>query len=200
MKSDLDIAFRPELEQLEARFPNLHVTVTLTRGGSGEWKGERGRITPEMLKRAVPNIASRRVHICGPTEMTDPTRRMLVGLGVPETAIHYEAFTSPSRKASTSGEVPESPAGEPVDAEVTFARSGKSASVPARKTLLEAAEDLGITMNYDCRAGICGQCKTRILSGSVTMESDRALTPADRANGLILSCQARCLEDVVLEA
>jgi len=224
VKTERDIIFRDELDYLRTRFPNLHVTVTLTRaeGTSGEW--ERGRISPELLDRVVPQIATRRVHICGPTEMTDLTRQMLLDLGVPAEAIKLESFTSPARAAAqapaaadTNGTlVNGAPAAtaqtsEPARAAVngaathtaatlTFARSGKTLPISARKTVLEAAEDLGVSINYDCRAGICGQCKTKLLAGHVTMETQDALTHVDRANNLILSCQARCIDQVAVEA
>jgi ferredoxin-NADP reductase len=224
VKTERDVIFRDELDYLRTRFPNLHVTVTLTRaeGTSGEW--ERGRISPELLDRVVPQIATRRVHICGPTEMTDLTRQMLLDLGVPAEAIKLESFTSPARAAAqapaaadTNGTlVNGAPAAtaqtsEPARAAVngaathtaatlTFARSGKTLPISARKTVLEAAEDLGVSINYDCRAGICGQCKTKLLAGHVTMETQDALTHVDRANNLILSCQARCIDQVAVEA
>src|SRR5262245_38505791 len=75
-------------------------TVTLTRaeGSSGGW--ERGRISPELLNRVVPQISTHRVHICGPTEMTEPTRQMLLDLGVPAESIKSESFTSPARASA----------------------------------------------------------------------------------------------------
>jgi ferredoxin-NADP reductase len=194
--------------------PNLHVTVTLTRAeeNSGGW--ERGRISPELLHRVVPQISTRRVHICGPTEMTEVTRQMLLDLGVPAESIKLESFTSPARAtapapaaAGTNGMLaataqPSEPATTAVNgaATLTFARSGKSLPISARKTVLEAAEDLGVNINYDCRSGICGQCKIKLLAGRVTMETEDALTAVDRANGLILSCQARCIDQVAVEA
>jgi ferredoxin-NADP reductase/DMSO/TMAO reductase YedYZ heme-binding membrane subunit len=215
VKTERDIIFKDELDYLRSRFPNLHVTVTLTRaeGSSGGW--ERGRISPELLNRVVPQISTRRVHICGPTEMTELTRQMLQGLGVPVESIKSESFTSPARAASVSGGVVSggvvngktqpltthhSPLTTHHSPTLTFARSGKSLPISARKTVLEAAEDLGVSINYDCRAGICGQCKTKLLAGHVTMETQDALTPLDLANNLILSCQARCLDQVVVEA
>src|SRR5262249_60269640 len=41
VKTERDIIFREELDYLRSRFPNLHVTVTLTRaeGRSGAWGG-----------------------------------------------------------------------------------------------------------------------------------------------------------------
>jgi ferredoxin-NADP reductase len=222
VKTERDIIFRDELDYLRSRFPNLHVTVTLTRaeGSSGGW--ERGRITPELLNRVVPQISTRRVHICGPTEMTALTSQMLLDLGVPADSIKSESFTSPARAALVSGGVvnggvvsngvvsrglneatthhsPLTTHDSP-PATLTFARSRKSLPISARKTVLEAAEDLGVSLNYDCRSGICGQCKIKLLAGHVNMETQDALTPVDRANNLILSCQARCIDQVAVEA
>jgi ferredoxin-NADP reductase/DMSO/TMAO reductase YedYZ heme-binding membrane subunit len=213
VKTERDIIFRNELDYLRSRFPNLHVAVTLTRaeGSSGGW--ERGRISPELLNRVVPQIATRRVHICGPTEMTERTRQILQGLGVPTESIKSESFTSPARAAAhapASGAngtlAATAQTSEPARAALngaatlTFARSGKSSPIPASKTVLEAAEDLGVNINYDCRAGICGQCKIKLLAGHVSMETQDALTAVDRANSLILSCQARCIDEVSVEA
>jgi len=211
VKTERDIIFRDELDVLRRRHANLHVVVTLTRDEEGSgWAGERGRITPALLARAVPEIATRLVYICGPTEMTNPTRQMLRCLGVPDESIRVESFASPSRfaaatpapasaelapiTADTAAE--ESDAGEPT---LTFARSGKFAPAPVGLTALEVAESLGIAINYDCRAGICGQCKTRLLSGRVVMDAEDALDATDRANNVILSCQARCVGQVVLD-
>jgi ferredoxin-NADP reductase len=230
VKTERDIIFRDELDYLRSRFPNLHVTVTLTRaeGSSGGW--ERGRISPELLNRVVPQISTRRVHLCGPTEMTERTRQMLLDLGVPAESIKLESFTSPARAALVSGGVVsggvvndktrslathyspltthQSPTQTSVPAvtavngaaTLTFARSRKSLPISAKKTVLEAAEDLGVSISYDCRSGICGQCKIKLLAGHVAMETQDALTPIDRANNLILSCQARCIDQVAVEA
>jgi ferredoxin-NADP reductase len=213
VKTERDIIFRDELDYLRSRFSNLHVTVTLTRaeGSSGGW--ERGRISPELLNRVVPQISTRRVHICGPTEMTELSRQMLLDLGVPAESIKSESFTSPARAnaqapaaAGTNGTLAEAQTSERAAtavngaATLTFARSGKSLPISAGQTVLEAAKDLGVSINYDCRSGICGQCKTKLLAGHVTMETQDALTPVDRANNLILSCQARCLDQVAVEA
>jgi ferredoxin-NADP reductase len=212
VKTERDIIFRDELDYLRSRFANLHVTVTLTRaeGSRGGW--ERGRITPELLHRVVPQISTHRVHICGPAEMTELTRQMLLDLGVPAESIKSESFTSPARAsaqapAGTNGTLAATaqtsvPARAAVNGAraLTFARSGKSLPISPRKTVLEAALDLGVSINYDCRSGICGQCKTKLLAGHVTMETEDALTAVDRANNLILSCQARCIDQVTVEA
>ena len=183
------------------RHPNLHVTVTLTREDGAEWSGERGRINAAMLARVVPEIAARRVHICGPTEMTDPTRQMLRDLGVPDESIRdgVVRVAQPRPPSAEAG-----PASPPSGGSRSARRRSlrwrprsrsparrKSATAPGRQTVLEAAEALGVAINYDCRAGICGQCKIELLSGRVVMDAEDALDPVDRANDLILSCQAQ---------
>jgi glycine betaine catabolism B len=136
---------------------------------------------------------------------------MLLDLGVLDDAIRTESFASPSRTAAND-RVPElaqlagaiaTPAAAPAyngDASLIFARSNKSAQASASQTVLEVAEALGVAINYDCRAGICGQCKTKLLAGRVMMDAEDALDALDRANGMILSCQAHCVDQVVVDA
>ena len=70
----------------------------------------------------------------------------------------------------------------------------------SEQSILEAAEAAGLALPFECRSGICGQCKTRLLAGRVTMEVDEALSDADRSSGLILACQARPLSDLTVDA
>jgi glycine betaine catabolism B len=208
VKQQQDIIFRAELDELQKRFANFQLTVTLTREQSSTWMGERGRINSGLLTRVVPDLKNCRVHLCGPTEMTEPLIAMIRELGVPSELIKAESFASPSRSTAenTARQQVEDPSPLiPADADLEgatlqFARSGNTVSHLGGKTILEIAEDQGIEIPYDCRSGICGQCKTKLLAGTVTMAAEDALEPIDRINGLILSCQARCLDDVVVDA
>jgi ferredoxin-NADP reductase len=207
VKTEKDIIFREELESLQKRFANFKVTVTLTRELSPTWGGVRGRITSALLTRVIPDFARSRVHLCGPTEMAEPVMTMLRDLGVSAEQIKLESFTPPSRTKSTEAEAPSDQRNGVVDHEVDkaagslrFARSEKLITNPGGKTILAIAEEQGIYFPYDCRSGICGQCKTRLVSGTVAMDTEDALDAVDRANGLILACQARCRDDVVIDA
>jgi ferredoxin len=73
---------------------------------------------------------------------------------------------------------------------VTFVRSGVTGTLSAGQTVLEAAEDAGVDIPYECRSGVCGQCKTRLLAGDVTMAVEDALSVAEKSAGWILACQA----------
>jgi ferredoxin len=67
-------------------------------------------------------------------------------------------------------------------------------------TILEAAEEAGVDIEYSCRAGVCGACKVRLLAGTVTMEVEDGLAPEDKAQGYILACQARTSSSVSVDA
>ncbi|WFU20911.1 FAD-binding oxidoreductase [Bradyrhizobium sp. CB1717] len=205
--------FRDELEYLQRRMTNLHVAATMMRAAGTSWMGSEGQITAEFLTQAVPDIAKRRVHLCGPPGMMETLRKTLVGLGVPGEQIKTEAFgpargaVPPPGKAVAEAPIPGSGAGDqgvaavgPATATIRFARSGKVAALPPDKSVLEVAEGAGVSIDYSCRAGICGVCKTHLLQGNVTMEVQEALTDDDKANGLILACQARSVGDLVVEA
>ncbi|MDB5327018.1 MAG: Oxidoreductase FAD-binding domain protein [Phycisphaerales bacterium] len=196
-RTEADIIFRHELDELKKRHRNLHVTITLTRAEES-WHGDRGRLNAESLKRVVPNILSHEFHICGPDAMAAETRKLLADLGVPEAKIKFESFTPPSRGDAVQAD--EAPAVASEDASLTFAKSGQTVDQPDGESILELAENNGIEIPFDCRSGICGTCKIRLQAGHVAMDNTEGLTAADRKDGLILACQARCLDAVTVDA
>jgi glycine betaine catabolism B len=216
-KTPRDIIFRQELEDLHGRFPNLHLVVTLTRAEGIEWTGRKGRITGDLLRQIIPNLAAQPVFICGPASMMEPTIQLLREQGVPSEQIRSEAFlaakrTDGTRAASGSEASPVisplmagaagadlalDPSGPPA---VTFALSAKRALLSTAKSLLELSEEAGLNIDYECRSGICGRCKTKLLAGSVTMEVQDALDESDQANNFILLCQAKATDHVTIEA
>jgi glycine betaine catabolism B len=207
-KTPDDIIYRKELDDLKARFPNLHVHVTLSRVEDPDWTGHKGRVTAEFLTKCIPALPTRLVYICGPDAMMSMTIQVLKELGVPAERIKSEEFVAAKQvelgaeprktcvpmaagaKAPTVG-------GEPA---LTFTRSAKSVALVPDKSLLEIAEDAGVNIDFECRSGICGRCKTRLLGGCVTMDTQDALNDNDKLNNIILMCQARASEPVAVEA
>jgi ferredoxin-NADP reductase len=52
-RTDIDIAFKKELETMQQQNNNLKIVFTLTEAGS-DWKGATGVITADMVKREIP--------------------------------------------------------------------------------------------------------------------------------------------------
>ena len=192
-----DIIFREEIDYLLRRYPNLHATIILSKESSGEWKGERGRISKELLLRAVPELASRRIHICGPPPMMEAVKGMLAEVGVSSDQIKTENFLGADVRPAPPAAAPI--VGKPA-ATCAFVRSGKSAPLPPDRSILEVSEDIGVNIDYSCREGYCGVCKIKLLSGHVSMRTEEGLTPDDKAANLILACQARSDADVQVDA
>ena len=195
-----DIVFRDELAYLQARFGNLHVVITLTNDPDASWDGARGQITRELIAGFVPDLERGPVMLCGPDPMMTAMRALLVGMGIPDAEIHQEAFISPPAIVAKPGAVEEAEEAPPEGtiANISFKRAGKTAEL-ADLTVLEAAEECGLAIPFECRSGICGQCKTHLVSGRVKMEVQDALSNNDRAKGLILACQARAQRDIVVD-
>ena len=73
----------------------------------------------------------------------------------------------------------------------------KGKPVRADQTVLEAA---GVSIDYQCRSGICGTCRCKLLSGQVTMPTRDALRDTDEVEGYILAFQAHATEDITVDA
>ncbi|MFZ4478806.1 MAG: CDP-6-deoxy-delta-3,4-glucoseen reductase [Rhodoferax sp.] len=80
--------------------------------------------------------------------------------------------------------------------------SGRSFAAGAGETILAAAIRQGVGMPYGCKDGACGSCKCSKLSGSVAhgAHQSKALSDDEEAAGLVLTCCAVPLSDVVLES
>jgi ferredoxin-NADP reductase/Fe-S-cluster-containing hydrogenase component 2 len=190
-----DFMFREELAALATRNVHLSVTVAMSRPGDEPWGGTIGRIDAALLATAVPDIATRRVHLCGPPAMMDAVKATLVGLGVPTAQMKTEAFGTVKRDPTARGAAATEVAGT-----VVFQVSDTTAPVPVDATILEAAEEAGVFIDNACRSGTCGSCRIKLVSGRVAMAVEEALTHHDKAEGYILACQAKIRSDVTVEA
>jgi len=201
--SSTDYIFRDEIEWLEKRHDNLHVAATMRRAPGTIWSGPEGRITESFLQSAVPDLASRRIHVCGPPAMMASMNDLLIAMGVPKANIHSEAFgpasVKPHNTTISPQQVPPAPPSQQNSAEattpsattITFSVSGISAPLQMDETVLESAEGANVNIPFSCRSGICGVCTTPLLKGQVSMAVEDGLAPADKAKGCILACQAK---------
>ena len=80
--------------------------------------------------------------------------------------------------------------------------SGRAFSVEASETLLAGGIRQGVGLPYGCKDGACGSCKCKKISGTVVHGShqDKALSAAEEAAGMVLTCCATATSDVVLES
>lgn len=130
-----------------------------------------GRININLLKTHLP-FGDFDFYLCGPPAFMQSMYDGLRGLRISDDRIHAEAFgPSALKRVQDGGEKAKravhAPATDPV--EVVFTRSAKEASwAPGSGTLLELAEQRGLSPSYSCRAGNCGECRAQVLKGNVS--------------------------------
>jgi len=142
-----------------------------------------GRLSREQLAALVPDIATRRVMACGPAPYRDQVEKDATALGA--TDFVQERFHT----AAVTGTQ---------QLKITVARLRREFSAPVGVTLLAALEANNVPVNAACRAGVCGCCKTRILTGRYAAASAMTLSPAEIAEGYVLACSCRLEGDVAI--
>jgi len=74
--------------------------------------------------------------------------------------------------------------------------------VEPSETLLAGGIRQGVGLPYGCKDGACGSCKCKKISGTVVHgnHQDKALSAAEEAAGMVLTCCATATSDLVLES
>jgi ferredoxin-NADP reductase len=193
VRTEKDIVFRAEIERLRTSLPNLNYGVCLSQPDD-TWRGHRGHLTREFICQHVPDLEAPTFFLCGPRGFMQNARQILTSVGVAESRITEESFgeTRGSRESSQA-------VARAVDT-VDFAHSQRTCTGVAGCTLLELAEANGVQIPFGCRQGQCGTCATRLLRGSVHMDTEIGLTAEQKNAGYVLPCVSRPEGSVVLAA
>lgn len=77
---------------------------------------------------------------------------------------------------------------------IEFVKSGRSVQCPPSKTILEAAQEAGITIPFSCQGGTCHTCAVT-AEGEMDCEEMLALTADEMKSGMRLTCVGRPLGD-----
>ena len=206
VKSPSSIIFQEECEYLARRHPNVHVDIIVAATEGTPWTGSVGHITSDFIIKKVPDIAHHRIHLCGPPPMMAAVNAALLQLKIPSAQVKTEQFAPPKGGLVTHDEptvtsVDKMPITPPSShATITFLKSEKSGSLAPDQSVLEAAQAIGVFIDFECRVGTCGRCKVPLLEGAVTMEIEDALSAEEKVSGIILACQAKSPNDLVVEA
>ncbi|WSQ13985.1 hybrid-cluster NAD(P)-dependent oxidoreductase [Streptomyces sp. NBC_01231] len=197
-RTPADIVFRHELDLIAATAPNIRVVHICEEDRPyAPWGGYRGRLTIETLRQVAPDLHEREVFTCGPAPYMTAVRHMLTDVGLDMDHYHEESFTfeTPTMSADASAAV-----NTGVGFKIEFTRSGRSIECDADTSLLAAASRAGLSLPASCAQGMCGTCKTTLLSGSVDMQHNGGIRPREVAQNKILLCCSKPLEDLAIDA
>jgi ferredoxin-NADP reductase/MOSC domain-containing protein YiiM len=183
-RTPAELAFREELEVIAAAHPDVHLSFVYSQ--SEEGGRPAGRITPDLVLERLQGLhvvlQGHRVelpwyegdiYLCGPGEFCTHIRDELIGRGANPDNIFSELFTAAALEETGIDR-----------AEVHFARSDRLVEWKAEDglSLLDLAEQAGIVVDSECRAGSCLTCKHRLIEGDST---------AATGDGHVLLCIGR---------
>ncbi len=60
----------------------------------------------------------------------------------------------------------------------------------ARESILNAALRVRPDVPFACAGGVCGTCRAKVVTGSVTMDENYALEQDELDKGYVLTCQS----------
>jgi vanillate O-demethylase ferredoxin subunit len=145
------------------------------------------RLDVGKLLASRPSAAH--VYVCGPAGLIRAVREATRDW--PKGTVHYELF-----RGSEADIAPRS-TDQPF--EITLARTGKTLTVPADRTILAVLRANGIKVKTLCTEGVCGTCRVRLLGGKAD-HRDEVLTDAQREREIQV-CVSRALpgETLILD-
>lgn len=79
--------------------------------------------------------------------------------------------------------------------------SGHQFHAEPSETLLQAGLRAGLNLDHGCANGSCGECRARLLEGQVAPHghADYRFSAREKADGWLLLCSCRALDDLVIE-
>lgn len=198
-KAAMDVMFLEELADLKDKYPQrLAIHHVLSREQriapllSGRIDSEK---LQQLLGTALHADDVDEWFLCGPFELVQLCRDTLAERGVKPENVRFELFTSgkPDR--------PEGHAGRPVVVDesketykITFKLDGLQGEVAspthARESILNAALRVRPDVPFACAGGVCGTCRAKVVTGSVTMDENYALEQDELDKGYVLTCQS----------
>lgn len=193
-RTEADILFKDELDALAAKTPKFQVVNVLS---DEEREGyEHGFVNAELIQKYAPDEPYS-VFLCGPEAMYRFAAKELKSLGLEKKYVRFEAY----EHHDPSGEA-EYPDGVPETVNLTVTINGKTQTVvgSTRDSVLQIMEKCGIAAPARCRAGECGWCHSRLISGDVYVpQGTEFRREADKKFGYIHPCCSFPLTDLEIE-
>ena len=155
--------FSQQLSSIESVYENVKIELSYSRLPVDI-------VTPSFIDQlisAYPDIKQRHVYLCVPELFRNDVIQYLESIDFDLDQLDIEQFTLPTLTSNNRQE----PIVLEGDVSVTLKGQNIHFVIPAHdcdKTILEAAEVQGVVMEHGCRSGMCGSCKTNIVSGEVS--------------------------------
>jgi len=196
------IMFLEELHDLKDRFPTRFTFYNVLSREPRDVQLFSGRIDGPKLNGFLSTLVAPETvdewFLCGPMEMVDELRGVLLDQDVAGSHIHRELFYTgalpPARRADDAAV---RAAGA---SQVTIILDGRRSTLDVQRLgepILDCALRIRPDAPYACKGGVCGTCRARLLEGDVEMDQNYALEADQLDAGYVLACQSHPASDRV---
>ena len=200
-----DHPFAQESRGLLQALPDSHSRIMYSRPGPEDQldldfdaAGHLG--IPVLDELGVPRDAD--FYLCGPSAFLQDLSDGLAAWGVAGDRVHMEIFGPGESMTPGVSDTPVRPAHAPAGPagegpQVSFARSGLTVRWDEKyQSLLELAEACDVPVRWSCRTGVCHNCESGLVSGTVSYRPDPLDPPGA---GALLICCSQPQEEVVID-
>jgi ring-1,2-phenylacetyl-CoA epoxidase subunit PaaE len=193
-KNLASVIFKDQLEDLKDKYLQRFSLINIFSREKTESEFNYGRIDVSKLNQLSRFVNFNKVDhffICGPEQMIFTVKDFLKGWGVDSEKIHFELFTTPTKKHTQIYKAVEEAKAE--GSEITVKIDGRSFDFTLgynEETILDAGLAQGADLPFACKGGVCCTCKAKLLEGEVEMEANYGLEKSEVKEGFILTCQS----------
>jgi ferredoxin-NADP reductase len=199
-RTPADIIFARELELMAHNRAQFRLGfICERRSADSAWAGFNGFLSHAVLSNIAPDFLERQVYTCGPAPYMAAVRMILLQAGFDMANYHEESFSFETLNAAAEAADEAPPQAGTATFKVDFTRTGDQVACAADQTILAAAKAAGMRLPSSCTQGMCGTCKTKMVSGQVDMKHAGGIRQREIDQGFILPCCSKPLSDVVLE-
>jgi MOSC domain-containing protein YiiM/ferredoxin-NADP reductase/ferredoxin len=198
--------FAAEVKGLLRALAHGRSHVCYSRPGSGDRVGESFDAVGHLSRSVLEETRISRdaeVYLCGPNRFMAEMGEILTGWGLARQRIYMEIFNggeSMTPGIAAGSRVAPHPPSKQSDGivKVSFARSGVAAhwDACAYRSILELAEACDVPVRWSCRAGVCHNCESGLISGAVAYQPQPLDAPS---RGNLLICCSQPAGDVVVD-
>ena len=197
-----DIIFRQELDLMAFNQPHFRAAYICEKlENEANWTMPTGYLNLEILKQVAPDFLKREVFTCGPAPYMAAVRALLTSAGFNMQHYHEESFNFDELPSEIHSDViaKEQHVENTATFSVELTKSGVTVACAPNQFVLDAGIAAGLRLPSSCRKGLCGTCKTRLISGKVDMKHGGGIRQREIDQGLFLPCCSKPLSDLVME-
>jgi len=199
-RTPADLIFRRELELMAAARPNFRFSPICEAHSPDEaWSGYEGRLDAARLILIAPDFRDREVFLCGPSPYMAAARALLADAGFDMARLHAESFDFAELAAGSTAVAADAMGAAEARFTVEFTKSRRTIEVGGDQFVLGAAKAQGLRLPSSCTQGLCGTCKSRLVSGTVRMSHQGGIRQREIDQGLILLCCSKPASNLVIE-